>query len=202
MFLSGLLICCGSMHSERFEVYPDNIFKYHNKRFITDDSLSMDYNKVSRGFNLNKLTVKDRGALTDQILGVNNLYNAYFYSKQNKIDNLTPILILADADDYQSVILFVVSNEGKVINYLELTNDACDVLEQIEEKEIVGCRQRDSEFLNDSTIRVKDLRHRIDGYKDENGLTTTDSLTTDYRITSKGLIKAIKKDSAHYVRNK
>lgn len=201
-----LIVCgCGFTSSntmQGFNIFPDSVFKYHNKRFILDDSLNVDYDKKSTNFKLHKLSTTDRQLLTDPLLGSTSLYGAYFYSKQNRTKKITPILILVNADDYQSVVLFAVSDEKKVVSHLELTTDACDVLEQTEKKEIVGCHQRDSEFLNDSTIRVTDLKILLDDYDKKDQVTTTDSLSILYRISSAGKIVQVQKDSVRYIKGK
>jgi hypothetical protein len=204
LFLLSIVIATGcsftSSQKVQSDLYPDSLFKYHSKKMILDDSLNLDYSKESMSFKLHKLSDKDRIFLTDTVLGHGSLYGAYFYSKQNKLKELLPILVLANADDYQSVILFIISNERKVTGYMQLTADACDVLTQTEDKEIVGCHQRDSQFLNDSTFRVTDLEIVIDGYGKEDAITTTDSVTLDYRITSLGLINQMQKDSVRIIK--
>jgi hypothetical protein len=182
------------------DLYPDGVFKYGNKKFVLDDSLNKDYDKDAVEFKLPKLNSKDRELLTDPIFGSDFPYGAYFYSKQNKIEGLTPILVLVNADDYQSIILFVLSSESKVTDHLELTDDACDVVEQTDQKEIIGCHKRDSQFLNDSTIRITDLKILIDGYGKDDAITTTDSLSIDYRVSLSGLINQIQKDSVRYIK--
>ena len=191
-----------SSESTSKDFYSDSVFKYHNKKFVFDDSLNIDYDKDAMEFKLTKLNSKDREILTDPIFGSDFPYGAYFYSKQNKIEKLTPILVLVNADDYQSIILFIISAEAKVTGHLELTDDACDVVEQTDKKEIIGCRQRDSEFLNDSTIRVTSLTKIIDGYGKDDETTTTDSLSIDYKISAFGKINQIRKDSLRYTKMK
>lgn len=198
------LICCGSISSDRTsegpDAYPDSLFRYHSIKYVADDSIGRSYDKGKRKFILKTLNASDRKLLTNPILGRESLYNAYYYSKQKKIRDLLPILVLADADDYRSVILFVLSDKSEVKNYIELTQSKGDVIDQRDGREIVGVHERYSEFLNDSTVRVTDLKGVIDGYGNEDAVTTTDSVTVDYRITHKGIINQIRKDSIRNIK--
>lgn len=183
-------------------IFPDSLFKYANKKFVVDDSLNKDYNINSRRFDLQSLSSKERQLITDPFFGTNSMYAAYFYSTQNSVKGITPILVLVSADDYLSVNLFLISGDAKVTSRIELTAGSCDVVNQTDKTEIVGCHQRDSRFLNDSTIRITDLNTTVDGYGKKDAITTTDSISMDYRIDISGLLKEIRRDSVRYISSK
>jgi hypothetical protein len=91
-------ICCGSISSDRIsdqrEIHADSLFKYCNIKSIRDKNVSRDYDSQKRQFNLISLSASDRKLLMQPIFRNNSFYNAYYYSKQNKIKNLAPILVL------------------------------------------------------------------------------------------------------------
>ncbi|NOT76901.1 MAG: hypothetical protein HOP08_18410 [Cyclobacteriaceae bacterium] len=170
-------------------------------RIISNDSLGKDYNRQAIQFKLRRLSPSDKIELTDSFFGKSLPYDAYFYSKQSAVNQSTPILVLANADDYQSVIMFVMSSK-QVLDRLELTLHSCDAVSQGNGKEVVNCHDRYSKFLNDSTIQLTDLKISINDYEKIDEITTMDSLSIDYRITSEGKIVQVKKDSIRSVKKK
>jgi hypothetical protein len=199
-----LAVCCSfspvkdrQLTKKTEVILPDSVFKYFKKKHVNEKDVSPDYDAAKQEYKLVALTSQQRIFLTDKVLGARP-YGAYFFSKQAKVKDIQPILIYTYADDYSSVLLFNLSKDDEAIDHLELTASICDVIDQTEEKEVVGCHERYSEFLNDSTVRMTDLKIIIDGYGKKGEFTTTDSLITDYRIAYTGKILQLKKDSIRY----
>jgi hypothetical protein len=179
--------------------YPDSLFKYHHLKTISNDSLGKDYNKDAIKFDLTELDGQNRTDLTDSIFGRSLPYGAYFYSRQHPVNRNAPILILVEADDYQSVIMLTVSGK-KVLDKIELALHTCDAVSQSNGSETVSCRERYSKFLNDSIIHITDLMIRIDNYGKRIESTVTDSLSMDYAIKNTGKVVQMKKDSVRNIK--
>lgn len=200
-----MMICCSpkdrgnGLSNPDTDVLPDSLFKYFDRKEITESALSVDFDSLSRIYKLTSLTVDQRRNYTDELFKDGRHYNAVLYSKQRRLKQIQPILIYAYADHYSSVLLLTLTNSGVVKGRLELTQEICDVIDQEGDRETVYCEKKHSTFKDDSTVLVCFVKEtRIDS---ANQITSNiDSLASAYRILSSGSIQLVQRDSVRYLR--
>ena len=123
-------------------------------------------------------------------------YNAYFYSLQKKIDDILPVVIYTTTGEYNSLYLLTLGDSGELIDYLRLTRYNCDVIDQDDIKEVVGCINERTN-INGREINVIRVKSKIFNYTDAIKH-EIDSVNLRYVIKNTGKIEKVRQDSIHY----
>jgi hypothetical protein len=148
---------------------------------------------------LNNLSEKQKQLTTDKLKPLLDYipnYNAYFYSLQKKIDDILPVVIYTTTGEYNSLYLLTLGNSGELIDYLRLTKYNCDVIDQDDIKEVVGCIKERSD-INDREINVIKVKSKKFNYTDSIRY-EIDSINLWYVIRNSGKIEKVKQDSIHF----
>jgi hypothetical protein len=148
---------------------------------------------------LNILNEEQKQLSTDKLKPLEGFipnYNAYFYSIQNKIDDILPVVIYTSSGEYSSLYLLTFGDSGELIDYLRLTRYNCDVIDQDDRKEVVGCISEMSS-IDDGDINIIKVKSREFNYTDSI-IYEIDSINLYYKIINTGKIKKVKQDSVHY----
>jgi hypothetical protein len=106
-----------------------------------------------------------------------NFYNIYYYSIQNKIGNIRPLTFMVDGADYLVLRLLLINDRtGNLIKSVDLYGgDSTGPLDN---------RYNESQFLNDSTIILKQIHHQCDTFYIGADL-TVDTIKYRYIINNK-----------------
>jgi hypothetical protein len=203
ILISVFTFCCSVKKNTTLqdnEEIPENVFKYISIVVVKNENLSVDYDAEKRKYSLSPLSDSQMTLLTDPFFGEQRLYNAYFYSKQNNIGEIRPILVYLDRDENSTVVLFSLSKNNEVIDHIELTGESSDFDGEDENNPVLKTYERYSEFLNDSSIRISEISSLIERYGLDTEITQMDSLAIEYRIRGNGRIEQISRDSSRNVR--
>lgn len=115
-----MISCCtpidrgNRLSNSEADVLPDSLFKYFDRKEVTESALSVDFDTLSRIYKLTPLTTDQRRNYTDVLFENGQHYNAAFYSKQHRVGRVQPFLLYAYADHYNSVLLVTLTNSDTV----------------------------------------------------------------------------------------
>lgn len=180
-----------------------NNFIYKNITHIDVNDMN-DYDYSEGKFLLKEIEKENRKKWFDDIYPLKNDYYDYsaeYYSIQNQIGYIQPIIVEASTQykGYVVVFLLNLSEEGERISYIELSGSSCEGPRKDEKlKRIFWCNKKTTEFENDSVFTVITKKTQSDDYHHCNFY--IDSLTAKYKITHQGLIENLYKDSVRVVR--
>jgi hypothetical protein len=174
-------------------------------RFFNLKKIPIENSKMRKGTELNDIQRKRWTDKFDFLKKIKPLYGAEFYSSQNKIGNVQPMIIEVLADDYSPFCLLTITSRGEVIDYLEIAGGFCaGPYDDKKTGETVWCDEKSAEFINDSTFTVSLQKSRSKDKDitnpDEDAPRTVDSLSFKYKITIEGKMQELKRDSFRVVK--
>ena len=203
--LIGLIIlissCVKKNSDEKNRISGDSLFHHKNIQMISNRMIGEDYDSIKGIYNLVRVSQGDVSKLTSRIFGSEYPYEAFYYAiNQPKSLECTLEMILVNTDEFSSIYLFGVGTTGTVNFWMELTKDGCFSASRINNREMLLCKEKSSQFLNDSTVLVNDLSVQVDGYGLNDQIDVIDSISNVYRIHKAGDIKILTKDSTRYLK--
>ena len=173
----------------------DTMFKFVNPARIEDVDIPYDEKKMS--YLLPELNSVQRSRWTDLInplSRVKPVYGAYFYARQARKDSLNPIVVFTYTDDYDAMLLLILSRKGRLVDYLQVAGSGiCNGEEPDRETgDVRFCDKRFTDFLDDGRFRTFTIKAKKTASK-----LVKDSIVCDYRLSPLGRIELLKKDSVH-----
>ncbi|MFT7034938.1 MAG: hypothetical protein ACJA2S_003458 [Cyclobacteriaceae bacterium] len=197
-----LLSGCTRAQKEKSEVkesielldLPDSLFKY---KVVTEfNGIGNDYDSNLQKVLLTPLNEHYREDITNKIMGNKQFYGAYFYSKQNKTSEYQSFVLYIDSDAMSSLVLVLLNNDGNIVN-MQLTDGQCDLLNQTDDLEIIGCQSKRSIF-NEAQLQVIGI-NSIEKDFGTHSVIERDSTTSIYNITKEGKFALNSRDSVRVV---
>ena len=193
-----------TLKSRSIQEYHDNkclndtLFKHIGIKKITDNDIEV--NESGNELMLRKLNKNQKVMLTDNIPLLSDYlesYTAFFYCKYPNVNNLCPIAIYIISYNIEGLVL-VLLKDGLFYDYLPITKNWGELIDEDDQKEIVYSEKKWGEFINDSVFHTIELQKKEIVYLKSNKKEVyIDSLTLLYNITKEGF-ELENKDSIHY----
>lgn len=193
------------------EVFPDSLFVYHNlsdTRSVNHfyyaseyaSGMYVDSTKKQQFKVIDSTTLK---RLVGPFLGIDTNYVAqymtgHYISKQDKIFDLTPIIILVEGDDFQALEYILTDDKGKAISLYTLRGGECGGPIPVNDSIQTFCPVRNM-TLNGSTFKGYEL-HIYENINRENAPCEIDSILNTTTFDAHGYFNTIRTDSIHYSR--
>lgn len=175
--------------------------QWNDSLFYTQTTRDFEAKQVTKALNssaelLTEVTDELKAEIASSLDMNETLVSPYYYRKFKSVGSVTPMVVLVSHLSFESLIFITVSQDQKVVSKIDLVNDKCVLADQDEEKEVINCLVRKSNFdeeLNELKV-IEVLSEELD-YGNTKKV-TKDSVIYRYNIdANKGQLILDKKDS-------
>lgn len=190
----------------RWHEIPDSMDKYH-PRLYKDSTKKVLIHRLNT--NQMKLFFTSKAFAwpphTDNLDDLVITSTLYLIAKQPKIGDLTPIIILIIAEDYNELIYVLMNKEDKPVATLSLGGEICFGPETTTDTFVTMCPYRVSMIkqnnISSYVLHISYIVHPAD-YEKTNFVhsLTIDSITYKTSVNTNGKIQTVRLDSTRYTR--
>ena len=133
-------------------------------------------------------------------LAENNLYEAFYLARYNKVGEFNVITIDTRAADWRKSFLLTLNQNAELVDYMMMTNDVGDATQDEKRNQTVTGRYTWTDFIENGTFRRTSINTTVSFYLQPNQIEKKDSVVEVFKIDDDGKFKIEKRDSVRIVK--